>query len=416
MEVKEFYEKVITFDKYVEFRIMNVTTGSMFSVWAENYSDVESIYAKYDKLPYNVYFGINTRDVKGRKDLDIDIRRAFYFDIEHEGTKPQLSNQAYKKELMETAAYISVELEKKYSIKPIAIVESGRGLHLYYRSYEFSREDYDRKFKIWFKEVQKKLDLKKPHKHIKFMDSVFNIGRIASAPGTHHNKYEEKPLRRIVKAKVDNICDMQNVLDAFKIPEYKPRVKEIIKDGKKRDVFKFPEFKIFEYKIPEMKGYAVHSKLRVALNLLMDKYGLVNREEVAQRLVTLGYWYEEMVPIENPDYVYSESILNNWCMDHWELCLEKGIKLPYPIRKNKGYGIIYKEEMIDYDVRELHTPWDIYYYVKNFNNDTAKLVPNKRTTFFPTAMKVNVLANIKSDDLLAWIKLNNYLEQIKVVL
>jgi hypothetical protein len=417
MGLKEFYENIVTFDKYIEFRIMNIDTGKMFSVWCENIDQVLKIYDQYDKHPYNIYYGINTRPTKERKEINIPFRRLFYWDIEHATEKPPITNEAYKKELMETAHYIIVQLHKQYGIKPLGLIVSGRGLHLYYRTFPLNiiGNDYNQKFKLWFKQTQRELDKKKPFEHIKLMDSVFDAGRIASAPFSHHNKYPEKPLREIIQIKPENICDMQNILDNFKLPEKK--FKGSIKKGKwnEKNIFDAPEFKVFELKVPEMKGFGVHSRLRVALILFMDLYGIENREEVAQRIVNLGYWYEAMTPIDSPEYVYSESILNNWVFDHWEFCLEKGFKLPYHISKNKVYGVLFKDDVFDWDEKELKSVWDVYYYAKNFNNSNCKYLAGDRIIFYPDALAYNVFKNISDEKLINWIKENDFIKEVKVL-
>jgi hypothetical protein len=415
MDLKEFYENIVTFDKYIEFRIMNVDTGKMFSVWCENIEQVEDVYKKYDTHPYNIYYGINCRTTKGMKDIDCNTRKLFFWDIEHASKKPPITDEAYKKELIETAHYIIVQLHKKYNIKPMAIIVSGRGLHLYFRCFNLDREAYEIKFKTWFKQEQMILDKKKPHAHIKFTDPIRNISRIASAPFSHHNKYPEKPLREIIQIKPENICDMQNILDNFKLPVRK--FTGVVKKGKwnEKNIFDAPEFKVFELKVPEMKGFGVHSRLRVALILFMDLYGIENREEVAQRIVDLGYWYEPMTPIESPEYVYSESILTNWCFDNWSFCLDKGFKLPYHIAKNKVYGALFKDDVFDWDEKELKSVWDVYYYAKNFNNSNCKYLAGDRIIFYPDALAYNIFKNISDEKLISWIKENDFIKEVKVL-
>jgi len=416
MDIKQFYEEVVTFDTFIEFRIMNIETGKMFSMWASCIDEVNTIYSKYDKFPYNIYYGINTRKIKGLKDIDIETRRLLYFDIEHASSKPPFTDEAYKKELLETAHYITTELEKKYNIKPTFLTSSGRGIHLYYMCFPLSRENYETKFKYWFKQIKSELDKKKPYAHIKFNDPMQNIGRIASAPFSHHNKYPEKPLREILHVNTSNISDFQNILDNFKMPEFKPKKKIIIKNGyTEKTIFGAPEFKVFELNIPQNGEFMINNKLRLALRLLMDAHNVQNREEVAQRIASLGYVYKTMLAVDNPDYVYSVSVLNNWCLDHWKFCLEKNFIIPYAFPKNKQHKFIEKEDSKEYEVRELCSPWDVYYYVKNFNNATSVALGGDRTAFYVKAMKENVLKNIRSTDLMSWLSDNKFLEKIKVV-
>ena len=415
---KTFFNDILHMSQnnYLEIRIMNISKKYWFSKYIKTIENLEGVLHTFDTSDYNIYYGTNVRPTQGRKKVDITTRRFFYWDIEHVSEKPKFSNESYQKELLESAHYISYTLEKKYGIKPSVLYVSGRGIHLGYSHYDLSME-YDTKFKIWYKQTQIDLGKNIPFAHIKCSDPISDAARIGGCPGTINYKYTEKPKREILHINPQNVCDLQNILDNFKVFIPKKKHKVVIKNGKynEKNIFTAPEYKIFEQRIPEMKGYNIHSKLRVALILLMDKYNVQNREEVAQRIVQLGYWYESMVPIDNPDYVYSESILNNWCLDNWELCLQKGITIPYPFKRNAKYKFLEKEDSKDYEARELHSPWDVYYYVKNFNNATSVALGGERTAFYVKAMKENVLKNIVDKDLIKWLSDNKFLEKIKVV-
>ena len=122
MDFKQFYFDIVTFNDYIEFRIMHVEKKYMISEWAKSIDDVEQIFKKYDNNGYNIYYGINTKKVKGKKDKDIEFRRLFYFDIEQIGEKPELTNTDYKSKLLKTVDYISESLFNKYGIKPICLI------------------------------------------------------------------------------------------------------------------------------------------------------------------------------------------------------------------------------------------------------------------------------------------------------
>ena len=66
---------------------MTVTVGDVI----EGYGRIVSINSYSGTVStdseINIYYGINTRKVKGRKDVDIDLRQIFYFDIEHAAEK-----------------------------------------------------------------------------------------------------------------------------------------------------------------------------------------------------------------------------------------------------------------------------------------------------------------------------------------
>jgi hypothetical protein len=343
MDFKQFYFDIVTFNDYIEFRIMHIKKKYMISEWAKDVADVERIINKYDNNGYNIYYGINTKKVKGKKDKNVDFRRLFYFDIEKIGEKPELTNMEYKNKLLKTVDYISESLYNKYEIKPLCLITSGRGMHLYYGIKQgLNREEYDKKFKVWFKSIQLELDKNKPFNDIKFLDSVFNISRISSAPGTHNNKYPEKPLREILYTNISNFIDISKFIDILKKVEIKHIIKdtEVISSGKKRiwneqNIFESPEFKVFELKVPDTGGYEINNKLRLALNLLMKKYAINNKEEVAERIHQLGYVNKPFDNIEDNEYVYSTAILINWVLTHWEFCLEKNFIIPYPITRVK---------------------------------------------------------------------------------
>jgi len=417
MDYKEFYTDVITFNKYIEFRIMNLENKKMFSLYAENIQQIDSILEQYDKYPYNIYYGVNTRPDKVRKSALIPYRTIFYFDIEKDGVKPDLGNQEYYKELSITADYIIEELNTLYSLKPIALVESGRGMHLYYKINPLGL-DFEQNFKLWYKNVQLELDKDKPVSSIKFLDSTFDRGRIGGAIISHHNKYPEKPLRKIVFCKKDSINSMEPILNNMSVPKFGK--KEVISKGRNRKwtdetIFNAPEWKVLELGIPILQGYEINNKLLFALKLLMDKYDIKNRDEVSARFQALGYGFKDMSPMTDDSLVYSTSILSNWCLKHWEFCLEKNFLLPYAIPYSKSFRYRTKRNfVVDDQCIGLKTPTNIIDYIKKWNNKYCKKV-NGTEIFYIDDMKENVMRGIENPKLKEWVGKNKFLDKVKLV-
>lgn len=426
MDYKTFFNELVTFDTYIEFRILNFQTEDKnkksFSIYAKNMNDVDNIFKHYDKPPYTIYYGINSRKIKGMYDVDVESRRIFFFDIEHANEKPQFTDKQYVSDLYTTADYISSKLFDEYKIKPVALVCSGRGVHLYYGiNPRMDREKYGTKFKAWFKFKVNELYQNRPIEHIKFNDPMQNISRIASCPGTHHNKYDERPERIILQYDISNLTDqMPSILDEFVVPVYKPKEKVVISSGKKRlynekTIFNAPEFKVFELGVPANKGMGINNRLRLALSLLMDKYNIQNRDEVNYRLVALGYSDKGVPRIENSEYVYTESLLNNWVMDFWEFCLDKNFLLPYPVwYSNSIEFMIRNNNYVDSRTIDLKSPRMIIDYIKEWNNTTMKKVGDREVYFYED-MKKNVMSKITNPKLRTWVEQNKFLDKVKLV-
>lgn len=328
-KLKSFYEDVITFDRFIEVRILDYESGYMRSRFVENYQDLKRVFEEHSSAQYNVYVIINPKHRMGRKDVDCSCRRVFYMDIEHKGEKPPLSDPHYYRALVDTAKHLITGMKRRDGLVPCALVTSGRGMHLYYRIEPIGATEFKQQFRAWYKETQSALDETKPHPHIKFTDSVYNTGRLASAPGTRHTKYDEAPMREIVWYRFDAANDMRPILEKQKV--YKPRRPTGHRKAKKyteETILDSPEYRLLaDYDdLPEGE---IHTKVIFALKLLMHANGLTNQDEMREALEELGYANKDMRMPPDSEYEYHTRILTSWLVDNYRWCVKKGYKLPY---------------------------------------------------------------------------------------
>ena len=200
------------FNGFVEVRIFdNYKKYNPFSRYAKSIIQLNEILMNYRDKRWNLYYGINIRETQGRKNVDVKYRNVFYFDVECDGKKPSLDDNVYRNKLFDTLNFIATEFRKLYGGSPIALVKSGRGYHLYYKFFKFDNIKYKKKFKEWYKIAQKKLMKNRPHKDIKFTDSVFDGSRIAGLPGSINSKYDESPIRLIEYVDVSKVFDLNSV-------------------------------------------------------------------------------------------------------------------------------------------------------------------------------------------------------------
>lgn len=419
---QSFYTEILKMSKnnFLEVRIFDIKNNYWISEYTDIISDLENIYNKYNNENYIMYYGTNVRSKKGRKVIDIEYRRFFYFDIEKNKDKPKFLDEIYKKELLETAVYIAENLENKYKLIPNIIYCSGRGVHLGYAHKPISVLKFDKKFKLWYKNIQLELDKNKPHEDIKFLDSTFDAARIGSFVGSINYKYPEKPKREIIKINTEVTNDLEPVLNEFILPTYKFNESFVISSGKQRlynekTIIDAPEFQVFKCQIPPNQGYEIHNKLLFALKLLMDKYDIKNREEVGRAFESLGYWYEDMCPVEDKSYTYSNAILNNWVMENWEFCLDHNFLLPYPILYSRSKEYMTKvNNKIDERNIDLKTPRMIINYIREWNISTMEKIGD-REVYFVEDMKKNVMNKISNLKLKQWVEENKFLDKVKLV-
>jgi len=414
-KMRTFFEEIVTFNDFIEVRIMDNRTKKMFSNYVSDYNELLKTLDIYKSDKFNIYYGINTRKVRGRKDIDVELRNLFYFDVEHGQVKPPLTNENYKKKLITTIREITIYLRKVYDIKPCAIVKSGRGYHLYYKFIPFNAADYKKQFVAWFKQIQNEIEIIQSCKDIKITDSVFNVSRIASCPYTKHTKYLEKPLREILIIDTKKINDLIPLIKKFKVHHIiKSKQTNIKKKGNKytKDtIFKSPEFLLIANydNLPEGN---INNHLILALKLLMKENNLTNFEDMTLALNDLGYENKIMDWTElDEDYEYSNRLLINWCCKNYDWCVDNKYKLPYKYMNRKKCDIKKESKNVKFPDKELKTFKQVEQYVKAFNKIHME-ERDEDVVIYYDCLKNKIKNNIIKPKLWDFIIINKLLEQI----
>jgi len=400
----KFYEDTIRVGKQiVEIRIQNLEKHYMFSLYVKNLQELLTIFKKYNHYPFNIYYGINSRNVEGRKKEDIENRHIFYFDIEHEGEKPIIEkDEEYKRKLLATSEHICTLMEEKYNFKPVALTQSGRGFHLYYQHEDLKRVEYEKKFAIWWKtELIKMLEKGKPFKDIKFKDSMFNISRIASAPGTQHLKYEDKPFRSILKYNAENINKLKPILDKVTVKKYLVSETKTIS---KKKVLTHPIMKILKLGVPMNEGFYVNNTLMFSLSLICRdaRFNEEEVEELNEKLTKMGYWDGIIIP--GKEYNYNESTINNWCFKNMKWCNEKKFLLPYNFLKSKiRYEV--NNKSLPFEDEPLDDIWKSLKYIARFNRKYFEINRGVRIVYKNTL--IEKLQKNCTEELNQFLEMNN---------
>ncbi len=371
--IKKFFEEVIEFDDkgFIEVRIFdNNGKYSPFSKYAKSYKGLLSLLREFNNKRWNLYYGINKRVVEGRKNIDVEKRSVFYFDIEDCGKKPPLTDKKYYNQLIDTLNFVSLKFRELYNVDPVAAVCSGRGVHLYFKFYAFDNIKYKQHFRKWFKYIQSQLMIGRPHKNIKFTDSVFDGSRIAGLPGSINTKYDESPLREVIFIKPDNMFDLRDVLDKINVRE--PNRKKVNfkdKNNKYNDsnIRKSPEYKLLT-EFDNLPDGQLHVHIVFALKLLLRDNNISGDviDEIRDELIELEYSVQDF-NMPGDDYTYSEGILNNWCTNNYEWCVDNDVKLPYNYRLGTKKDIMKVNKDIDFpdvEIKEFNT---LISYVRLFN-------------------------------------------------
>lgn len=373
---RQFYEDYIQFENFIEFRMFDLTKlykgrHPMISKYASNIQEVEKIIEEYDNENWIVYAGCNSRNIKKRVDGAVKYRRTIFFDIELDGDKPVITDVDYRNKLFDTARYIWKEF-KDIGIDPNLLLESGRGLHLGIKMLPMLCSTYDDRFKLWLKEMVTKLMENRPHKDIKFDDAMQNASRIESCPPFAHNKYPEKPRRKVLK-----LFNHENNLYPF-INRVKNREIKKLRDFpqfrtkyNERTFFSCPEWLIIanHNDLPEGE---IHTKLLLQIKLLARDNNIPT-DLVQMELMKLGY--NEIVDTPPPEAQYNPWTTFNWCMKNAKYCLRKEIIPPYPFdTKDNTFFVRELEENFpyrDYEAYELYEFKDVLRFIREFNRDTA---------------------------------------------
>jgi hypothetical protein len=237
---------------------------------------------------------------------------------------------------------------------------------------------YKQQYRSFVKQIYEKYDDDRPHKDIKYQDSVFNSGRILGAVGTYQHKYKEKPLRKILfmNINVKNQNDIEPFIKDIKV--IKPRMlkdSDITLIADKYDettIYQSPEFQLLKQfnDLPEGK---LHTSIIFSLKLLMKINGLTNQDEMKTELEDLGYVNKDM-EVPEGDYEYNQRTLVKWCMEEFEWCADNDYSCPYIIFPKKKLKESQKvstehEEIEVYMNQTIETPFGLLEYIRNFNSD-----------------------------------------------
>lgn len=420
--LKMFYSEVIGAEKYIEIRCFR-KDGMVFSKYFDDVGELLE-FVQMNKNKYNLFVGVNPRQMQGRKLENIKNIKNIVFDIEKiKGKTPLWENgewTEYAEKLKTTVQFVQEYLTEKYQLYATAVVVSGRGLHMYVTLNEgVDVKEYKQKYSQWYKSVMKYINENSPHHHeIKCDVMVKDPTRIFGAPGSVNNKYPEKPERKIIYYKKIGNNKLCETLD--KLKNYNAPTTGGIYKGKRKyteeNLFFSPEFKVFEYQ-PEI-GTQINNKLRLALKLLMNENKCYNYEEVSQRIEELGFEYKEMKFIESeyPGYKYSENILNNYVLENMEWSLKSGFKLPYKLKEEKKKNLLSVVEIPqvfnDSGMKEIYNVNEMITEINEFNKRYVSNVQSK-TKFYSKCLEMNVMKNIKCEVLKEFVRENKLIERLK---
>ncbi len=406
-QVRDFYEKYLEFDTYLEFRMFDLEKKYkgkpiMFSKYASNIDEVQKIMDEYDNKRYIVYVGCNTRPTKSRKDSSVKFRRTFFIDIESDSEKPPLNNEVYYRKLLHTALYVWNRF-REIKIEPNLLLESGRGLHIGIKIMPLSSETYDARFVSWFKDLVKDFMDNRPCKDIKFDDSVFNLSRIQSCPGFSHNKYPERPRRKILKLyfNENNLLGFLNRKKVYEIkvkrsfPNYKTKYNQ-------KTFWKSPEWLLISENRDLPEG-EIHTKLLYILKMLARDSG-IPKEVLQDELRKLGY--NEVVDEPPEDAVYSPWVMFNWCMKHFEYCFDRNIVTTFPFKQER---YMVKGETDDcpdgklYPIREITTYRGLINYIRDFNANFMNIEGQKYIVYYDLLWS-KIKRGVKNEKLLKYVE------------
>lgn len=419
---KDFYEKIIGFDKFIEVRCF-CPSGAIFSKYFYNWDNLED-FIKNNRSKLNLYSGVNPRKEEGRKSESVSKIKNLIFDLEAIGEKPILSenNQdtKYFLKLKNTVNFIQEYISKNYNLDISAIVVSGRGLHLYVTINEeiIDALSYKDKYKQFYKDVCDYINKDNPYKgEIKVDSMCSDFVRILGLPGSINIKYPEKPIRKLIYLNLNTSNKIKYILDTYNKYNKISNKMIILRKYNEKTIFNSPEYKIFEFN-PRV-GTLINNKLRFALKLLMIKNNCSNFQEVAYRISNLGFPYKEMDFVEEScrNYKYSESILNNYVLENFNWAVEVGFKVPYMLKEEKAIKeyIKYIKEceyiFIDNNIKEIKNFNDFKEVISKFNkeyNDTDNYL-----ILYTKALEKNIFNNIKDDILNKFIVDNDLFNRLK---
>jgi len=400
----QLFHNSIGFKLYQEIKIFK-SSGMIISKYPSNYEEVIKIKEQFKDS--NLYVCTNPKKIKGGKGIDCAYRRTIIFDLEMTGTKKPLSDKNYQQLLNHSVAIIKKYMFNYFKFIPSFIISSGRGLHIYFLINPLDNK-YQSKYSKFYTNVAKDINERLP-RGMKVDKMVKDAQRILGLPNTHNKKYEEKSAwRKIIFAEPQEF-NLQPILDNIKV--YKPQNVITTNNLNIKSLQNKPEFKIFRYEnLP--KG-SINNRLRFALKLLMRDAKL-NEEEIeyiAQRISTFGHGYKSMFMYGDDDYNYSQNILNNWCFEEYEWCVDNKFKLPYKIKAKVDSNAMIKKDIFDFKKADLNSYDEVLNYIVDFNAKYCEKFEDF-TVYYDEALKHNVKNNCDSK-LWEFMMYNSLFDKIK---
>lgn len=391
----KFYEEVLGFNKCLEFRTFVITKILKIKIKGtkkfDGYFETVSFYAynlkdvdKFTKRLRNqkdkiVYVGCNTRLNEVKTDKEVENFTNLFFDVEYDDSsdveKPPLTDKVYRKKLLETSLYVCNKL-KNLGIEANVLMESGRGMYVLI-SFEPIENNKDNSLKViqLYKNLIKDFSVDKPHKEIKFSDIMSNASRIMSAVGNGlaHNKYIESPKRKILVCK-SHKNDLKPLLDKVVLEKKfntgtikKSNLNEFDDETFYTDCFEWQLISKYE----DLPMGEKHTKIMFQIKCLSRD----NQLDLGKmQMMFKEYGFTEVAEYPHEDYLYDKRVIFNWCLKHAKYCLKNKIKVPLPRFRHELFREVEdrkNQKVNDFPMIELKNFFEIYKYIKQFNDATA---------------------------------------------
>jgi hypothetical protein len=407
MGLKEFYE-MIGYEPYQEIRIKIDDRWQSF--YPKNFVETSLVLKKYSK--HNCYVGVNPRKTKGKKGDDVTHRRMMVFDIEGEKEKLPLSDAAYQERLEKGVEMVKKTVYELMAIEVSYIISSGRGIHMYYCLEPLPTKHQDT-YVFIYNFLIRKINKALQEYEVKADPPVKDLPRIFGCPGTRNTKYEETTAMRQILYESDVINDIEKFVEDVekkrtkRLPKLKTRKKITIKS-----LMVKPEFQVFRYK--PKKGTGINNRLRFALKLLMREYQFSPQEcEEVSNILLRRYGVLKKPMFLGNKYAYinwSPKIIQNYCLEHYDWCVDVGFKYPYlKTRFNRDYEESKEEK--EFEIRTLDNWRSVKQYAIAFNQETMDDLGYK-IIFYTSSLKI-YLEKCCNEKLWKFIESSNLIEEIK---
>jgi hypothetical protein len=431
---RKFFEQVIGIDgiNYIELRIHdNEGKYNPISRFARTFEEIISLIQQFKDNRWNIYFGVNKRPEQTKSMSTIPFRYVHYFDIEHAIKKPPFTDDKYLDQLTEATNIIIKTLKGEFNLDFAALLKTGRGVSLYYK-YKLIPIEKENKFKHFiktqvydlikseFKKSKLLFDKDTNQFYLKAWDSVFDSARINGCPMTFHTKYEEKPLRIVLKInEFIKENDVDKILDSVVLRSITKRsstknIPHLIfeKPSKIRSIFESQEFKILSthQNLPEGD---IKKCIIFPLKMLCRDINPYEFPQLIQELNRLGYGDAHNVPEDN--YDYDEAIFRNWCYRNYKWCIENKWKVKYKLVDTKTHHLdLYNSKHKLKPKNKLKSMDDVIKFTLEFNKKFKHF--NSKLFLVLDSISLNEhLKRYSDEELYEFIKTNDLLKQLKLL-